>query len=354
MSYHTAERPAFIEMIRADVRKDGDYRRKNGLDSVPDPEPAKNLFEIHTANKWLEMEKNTPMPKMLFGEFWYEDELCIMFADTNVGKSILAVQIGNSLARHQPIGPFGVEADSKKVLYMDFEMSGKQFQSRYSHNGLQFEFDRNFFRAGFNPEAQMSYQFKTYDDYMNSAIAYAVKKTGAQVLIIDNITCLRQGTERTDVALSLMKHLKALKTKYNLSVLVLAHTPKRNPCKPISRNDLQGSKMLINFADSAFAIGESAHDNTLRYTKQVKQRGGKQWYGSSNVCLWRLSKPINFIGYDFVDYGHEADHLRSYTQLERQAVTEKITKLFAEGLSQRQISKQLNVGLGTVNRVVNG
>jgi hypothetical protein len=32
---------------------------------------------------------------MVFGTFWFEGELCILFADSNRGTSILAVQIGN-------------------------------------------------------------------------------------------------------------------------------------------------------------------------------------------------------------------------------------------------------------------
>ena len=54
-------------------------------------------------------------------------------------------------------------------------------------------------------------------------------------------------SEKAKDALPLMKHLKVLKNKYNLSILALAHTPKRDLTKPITRNDLQGSKMLINF-----------------------------------------------------------------------------------------------------------
>jgi len=39
---------------------------------------------------------------------------------------------------------------------------------------------------------------------------------------------------------------KALKTN-TLSILALAHTPKRDQHNPITKNDLQGSKMLITF-----------------------------------------------------------------------------------------------------------
>jgi hypothetical protein len=37
-----------------------------------------------------------------------------------------------------------------------------------------------------------------------------------------------------------MEHLKSLKSKHDLTILILAHTPKRDFNKPISNNDLQG------------------------------------------------------------------------------------------------------------------
>ncbi len=55
----------------------------------------KGIFTIRTATRWIEEARLRPIPRMLFGEFWFEGELCILFADTNLGKSILAVQIGN-------------------------------------------------------------------------------------------------------------------------------------------------------------------------------------------------------------------------------------------------------------------
>jgi hypothetical protein len=352
--YHTAERPLFIEMIRNNQQEYNRRAEKAGKGGqVPERDPAKNLFEIHTGKQWLQQEKLTPPVGQLCGELWYQGELCIMFADTNVGKSILAVQIGNALARREPIGPFGVETDGPlKVLYIDFEMSGKQFQSRYTYQDVLFDFSEQFFRAGFNPNANMHFSFDSYDDYMSAAIEYAIKKTEATVLIIDNITCLREGTEHTSQALALMKNLKALKTKHNLSVLVLAHTPKRNPSKPITRDDLQGSKMLINCADSAFAIGESHTQKGIRYLKQVKQRNTREIYGADNVILWRITRPANFISYEFIGYGQEYDHLRTYNHQQRQLMIDQITQLHAQGLSQRQISRKLSMSLTAVNRVV--
>ncbi len=78
------------------------------------------LFTVKPANRWIEQAKGRPIPKMLFSEFWFEGELCILFADTNLGKSILAVQIGNSISRGNHIQNFKMEAQKQPILYFDF------------------------------------------------------------------------------------------------------------------------------------------------------------------------------------------------------------------------------------------
>lgn len=350
--YNGTERPGNIEIIRTSIREITDRKIKAGkLGHMPDSRPGKDLFTIQTANKWIADERLKPNPKMLFGGFWLEQELCIMFADTNMGKSVLAVQLGNSISRAEPIEPFAIHAEPCTVLYLDFELSAKQFELRYTdHRGI-YNFGEGFFRAEFNATAEIPYQFKNFEEYVNNAIEYALVQTGARVLIIDNMTCLRNGTERAADALPLMKHLKELKDRLQLSILVLAHTPKRNPANPLTRNDLQGSKMLINFADSAFAIGESHTMPGYRYLKQIKQRSGNETYGQHNVCLCRLERRESFLQYTFTGYAHEHDHLRRPSQQQRDRLAAEIATLKAQGKSQRQIAAQLGIGLGTVNRL---
>jgi len=216
----------------------------------------KGLFLVKEASIWIEEAKHRPIPKMLFSEFWHEGELCILFADTNTGKSILAVQIGNSIATGEPIEGFIFEAEKQKVLYLDFELSDKQFEIRYSNNyDDHYSFSDYFFRAEIDPEADVPES--KFEETLYASMETAIKETESRILIVDNITYLKSETEKAKDALPLMKHLKALKTKFNLSILALAHTPKMEASKPINKNHLQGSKMLINFCDSSFAIGES-------------------------------------------------------------------------------------------------
>ena len=114
------------------------------------------LFTIKTGNEWIQEAKNKPVPKMLFGEFWFEGELCILFADSNVGKSILAVQIADSISKKKEITPFKLEAEKHAVLYLDFELSAKQFENRYSKNyDEHYYFDNGFIRIEQNSDADL-------------------------------------------------------------------------------------------------------------------------------------------------------------------------------------------------------
>ena len=357
MQNHTAERPECIERIRAEARGvpyRPAKRSKKSINNTPqrDPEDCRYLFTVATGNRWMELGQRETPPRMLFGEFWHENEFSILFADTNVGKSVLAVQIANSIARGCAIAPFALTAEAAKVLYIDFELSTKQFYQRYTHAGDDYNFPYAFLRAQFLPENASKMPYSNYDDDIIAGIEYKIKLVKATVLIIDNISCLRGGTENAQVALSLIKNLKALKADYNLSILLLAHTPKRrNPGVPISADDMHGSKLMINLADSAFSIGTSAADPHLRYLKQIKQRSTAQIYGEDNVCLCRITKPGNFLQMQFEGHSAERLHLRT-RHLNQHILAPKVAELSAKGYSQRQISKELLISVGMVNKLM--
>lgn len=313
----------------------------------------KGMLTVKTGNQWIKEAKNRPIPKMLFGEFFYESELCILFADTNLGKSILAVQIGNSISKGEQINGFKLEAKKQPILYFDFELSDKQFENRYSVKYQNhYNWDNNFIRIEINPDATIP-EGQSFEDYMNFSIEKSITETGAKVLIIDNLTYLKSATENAKDALPLMKHLKALKSKYSLSIMALAHTPKRDLSKPITRNDLQGSKMLINFCDSSFSIGESHSDKNLRYLKQIKQRNTEQIYDAENVCVCQIDKPDNFLMFEFVNYGKEWDHLKQYTEKDKESLNDKVIELKQKGRSLREIGSELGISHMKAKRILN-
>jgi hypothetical protein len=172
-------------------------------------------------------------------------------------------------------------------------------------------------------------------------------------VIVDNITFLKGANENASAAAQLMKALKYLKQCYGLSILVLAHTPKLPYTSPFSLNDVQGSKMLSNFADNVFALGASNQAKDLRYLKHLKPRGTELRYDTSNVIIYRIKKSQALLHFEFVDYGKERDHLVwrwEYSDGERAKSIIVAKKLYAEGASQRRVAMILGVSPATVNR----
>lgn len=313
--------------------------------------PSNNLFNIKPANDWIDDAMNRPIPKMLFGELWFEGELCILFADTNLGKSILAVQIANSISSGISTCGLQLEANPQSVIYVDFELSDKQFECRYSDDyENHFDFNSNFLRAEIEIGTKVPPTFKTFEEYLFDSLEKIVTEHSSKVLIIDNMTYLKNGTEKANEAVPLMHFLNDLKKKHKLSILVLAHTPKRDGAKPISKNDVSGSKILMNFCDSSFAIGESSNGSNARYLKQIKQRFVENIYGLENVIICSIEKDINFLKFSFMGYDNELNHLKERTRQDFETRDEKIIQLKNEGKSNVEIGRMLGISEGTVRK----
>ncbi|HEV7644146.1 MAG TPA: AAA family ATPase, partial [Pyrinomonadaceae bacterium] len=317
-----------------------------------------NLFNLKPANEWLEDAKKLPVQKALFGDFWLEGELSILFSDTGRGKSTLAVQIAEALARGMPVAPMESVPEAQKVLYLDFELSEKQFEARYSaadKDGTlhHYRFSSNLLRAQMAPHGDLPPGFETMAEFIRHSFIELVRETGARIVIVDNITFLKGANENAAAAAQLMKALKHLKEYYGLSILVLAHTPKLPFTSPFSLNDMQGSRMLSNFADNVFALGASNQAKDLRYLKHLKPRGTEIRYDASNVILYRIKKADSFLQFEFEGYGKERDHLiwrYEYSDGERAKSIVIAKKLYAVGKSQRRVAMIMGISASTVNR----
>ncbi|TWJ00017.1 AAA domain-containing protein [Mucilaginibacter frigoritolerans] len=318
----------------------------NEMINQPGPARTRTLFKKQTANKWIDEAKQRPIPKMLFDEFWFESELCILFAENGVGKSLLAVQIANSISLGKPVPGFKLEAESQPVLYFDFELTDKQFEGRYSVNYQNhYHFNSNLIRAEIDPD-NTDYEeqgFTSFEDYLSHELEQDIIETGIRIIIIDNITYLKTETEKAKDALPLMKRLIDLKKKYKLSLLILAHTPKRDLSQPITRNHLQGSKHLSNLTDSIFTIGESVVDSKTRYLKQIKSRSSEVQYDSGNVIECRVHQPDNFVLFEFTGYGTEGYHLKAKSTQDKTELENNVEQLLATepGITGYAIAKKL-------------
>ena len=305
----------YINMIHGDLARASQVQ--SGM-----PENV-GVMNIKTANRTILEASQKPTPRSLWDCFWYEGELSCLFADSNVGKSILAVQIADRIAQ------------TDNVLYLDFELSEKQFQLRYTNeHGNLYSFPKRLYRVSLDCDSLLDANFE-------EAIIGSIEQMALQTAM-----------EKGDAAGRLMIQLNNLKKKYGLSLLVLAHTPKRSLDCPITSNDLAGSKRLYNFFDSVFAIGKSAQDGSLRYVKQLKVRYGTYSYDADNVIIYEIEKVDCFLQFVHRGYSTEKEHLKQLGDDESTRRDSQILELSRMGKSLREIASQVGCGKSTVGRVI--
>lgn len=229
--------------------------------------------EVARANAVLAASEETV--GSLWSPFWNDREISVLFSETNVGKSILATQIAQDIASGLN-SITGLQTRPRKVVYFDYELSDAQFRDRYAGA----VFSDNFYRA---VPFDDSIEFLTLESAFNDMVNEM--ENGAEVLIVDNITYLTSSINDASVMLDLLKRLKAKVKEYGVSVLLITHTPKRSQRDILTRADAAGSSYLLNFCDSAFAMGRSYLRTDCRYIKQIKNRVGEFTYTEKNVLV---------------------------------------------------------------------
>jgi len=323
---------------------------KKPEDIVKDSKPS--VLRMITMNQYLEEANKLSIPDQLFGNFWYEGEVCILFSDTNLGKSILAVQISNSITKGETILNFNTSLSPKKVAYLDIELFGKQVEVRYSNEFTNhYRFADNFYRLDIDP--MTIDEDMTLEDQVLNDISRISKEKEIKIFIIDNITVLITDFEKSKNAIKLMKNLNHLKRNDGISFLVLAHVPKVDKTNPITTNHLAGSKALINLCDSAFAIGSSIMNEKIRYLKQIKARYVDINYGTTNVIVCHIQKSKdNMLKFIYDDTSKEILFLRTFKDSEKEAMAERIVKLRDEKkMTFESIAQELGMLKGTVNKI---
>ncbi len=347
---------------------------------------APEMLFVQRAQYFVETgAQGGPMPQ-LFGPFWLMEEMAILFSPPGVGKSVLATQIAESLARGVPFAPFsprtGPKVPPQRVLYIDFEMDLTQFAQRYSivgEDGItlenKYQLSPELLRAENHWNGKMIEGYEDYTDMLFEDIGRQVYAHEATVLIIDNISHLTRGsTAHAAVAFRLMERLRYLKFNQFISILTIAHTPKQPRFGHLTESDMQGSIDLSKVADSVIALGRSRQSTDLRYLKQVKYRSGRIEHGENNVALFRLHKfdfashlqtegaetgHENFLGFEFDSFVREEDHFQFRFQPSARIkgrsrkdhyLARRVKELSAEGLSFAAIAKTLGVGNSTAHR----
>ena len=225
-------------------------------------------FVVESMNKCIDEAHKLPPLVSLYPEIVLEGDLCIIFGQSGIGKTIFAMQIARYIADH-----------GKRVLYVDCEMTPRQLGNRYETAN----FPPTFLRAEMDREHPAEDVLKGIEE-----VAAA---NHVDVVFIDNITALGQSLDRSADAGTLMASLNTLKKKYGWTLVVLNHVPKMfSGNVPLSLSAMQGSAKINQLIDDAIGIALSSIDPNLVYVKQCKWRNGELTMGADHVAIYERLK----------------------------------------------------------------
>ena len=273
------------------------------------PEVKKHPFKLTSFNEFVKQDYE-PLQKLV-GDFIYSEQLTLFYGLSGVGKSMFAVQMGLAISEGQDLDlGNGIVLENQcepiKTLYIDLELSERQFHSRVKGlNGYS-----NFVYG--NIDIGQALDSKNVIKVFQQIKAGA-EDAGATCIIIDNISRVSGDIEKSEPAKEFMDAcLKLVKgEKYN--IIIVAHITKKEPFITITKNDLRGSGILYDLSDSALSIGKANRVNTEKkgevYLIQMKTRSDKYFYDNQSVIHCIQNKENDFLKLDAIGLGKENDLL---------------------------------------------
>lgn len=287
-------------------------------------------FEYTTLNEIVEDGMKAEKRESLYKNLWIEKELTVFFGTANVGKSMIAVQIAEEIAKK-----------GKKVMYFDYELSEQQLSDRYeTEDGKgHYVFSENLLR----PNLDMDKYSPSYKERLEKLFRRMEEATnlGIKIFIVDNITYLNPNLQKGNEAAKFIIDFKSKMEMLGISVLLLGHSPKAKDNAILTLDKLAGSKNLSNFIDSCFAVGKVEGERKV-YIKQLKARSCAISMDENHVLVGTLTKREDgFIEFAEEGFAVEKELLKGKPDIT--PLKEQAYRLYKEGKKFREIGRRIGV-----------
>ncbi|MBK7392726.1 MAG: AAA family ATPase [Chloracidobacterium sp.] len=292
--------------------------------------PHESMFEVRPANAAM----RTAPPADLVPGLWRTGEVALLIGEPNIGKSLLAVQIAESIARgvpawspdfSRPASSHGsppclggvaegrggsYEFRNQKVLLLDLDQTDAQFAERYTCPSpipgklpVRYRFSPKLIRPSYRDFGSIPAEFNdSLTKFFDASIDQAIAESGAKVIIIDNLAALTPYARNNSAHIRMLNSLKLTATTHNLSILVIApgQNRLRKRADSLSSPPYLGgvaagrggssaasansqlstfNSQLANIADSVMSLNPTTYGPEYRYIKLLKSKNSPPCLG---------------------------------------------------------------------------
>ena len=207
----------------------------------------------------LEIPKREPV----VGSWWNEGGMGFIFGARGLGKTWMSVTLARCIAEGRDCGPWSINK-SRRVLYVDGEMALESMRER--DRALRQKIDAPLYFLSHEQHFRKTEKgLNLTDPAAQSALLAVIEEYGAEVVFLDNLSCLFSGMRENDADdwESVLPWLLTLRRK-GIAVCVVHHSG-RNPA------NMRGTSRR---EDAAFWIMSLGKPNA------ADEEGGAQFIGS--------------------------------------------------------------------------
>ena len=276
----------------------------------------------------------------LFDEFWREGELALMFGASGTGKSVLAMQVADAIARGGCVEGFQMEAARRKVLYVDLVHSETQFKRRYvfyspdSSKPKHYKFSERLWRERPLPSEELV-----------TWIRKRVREEGIQIVVIDDLSAMKTTADGTRETLTLMRDLRELCNELGISILAIAGA-EAGPGRIVNEGDLKRNRVLCDVADSVFGIGRHP-SNRDTCIVQTRCRNARIAWTDRNAPICRVVRlESGLLGMTF------DERFRPVLSEEEIALIRRVKTLRNRSVPYRMIAEELGITKSRASRLM--
>lgn len=333
--------------------EDGDvFELRNEVADKMRVQSPQAMFIESDMNQDIADGMHLPEMHQMVGSLLLKGQVGFFFGEPGTGKSGMAVQIGDAVSKGEDIikGILVNDCDPERVLFVDFELTTKNISNRYINKdtGQMYVFaDKTMFKR-----LSISKDFLDFDKGVAkitlTELEHQILMFKPGLVIIDNISFLTsESASDNNIAIQLMKKLISYKRKYDLTLLVLAHTVKSiNKYMALEKSHMAGAAQLEQFCDAKFGIKTSALDDKMKYIKAFKNRDQDMVLLDHNVLVMEYGKhgaANNFLSFKHLQFERETVHIM-VPENDEQAMDNLIMKAIETRIEEESAGRKCGYG----------
>lgn len=171
------------------------------------------------------------------------------------------------------------------------------------------------------------------------------------VIVFDTIADFHSGeTNDAKDATRTMHAFRILAQKTSCGIILITHTRKSSEIKAkINTNDISDSRIFTTKADFVFGIKSEYQDDSTNLIELQCLKSRSPTIMAPVRALFEYNPTANRFSINRTDRQFEYEKTESDKKEERLQAIKKAKELHTEGLPQREIAKNLNKSLGTIN-----